>query len=159
MSLAPLQPYQPRPVRYAGLITVGGWRIKAYSISVRSERVDEQVFAHVRKLLPKWLEQYAAYPLDTYGVGTLILHEGREGCFAIISWWIDSNMLQTFVYLATDTDRRAFRLFSDRGIFTCVWELAVHWHERNAWVKHVLGSSGDPTAFDRYLNDHFNADI
>ena len=153
-----LQPYAPRPVRYLGLEHCDGWRIKTYSISVKSERVDEGVVALVRSLLPAWLAQHTAYPLDSYRIASLILHEGREGCFAILSWWIDSNMLQTQVYLATDPGRRHFHLFSDRGIFTCVWEMAVHWHERNAWVRHVLSGPQDASSLDRYLSDHFNSD-
>lgn len=159
MIVQRLQPYAPRPVRYLGLEEVAGWRIKTYSISVKAERVEEHVVAHVRTCLPNWLEKHSAYLLDTYGIATLILHEGREGCFAILSWWIDSNMLQTSVYLAMDPARRDFRLFSDRGVFTCVWELAIHWFERNAWVNDVLARLDDPNGPEHYLARHFNADV
>ena len=87
-----------------------------------------------------------------------MLHEGREGCFAIISWWIDENMLQQFVYLATNPEYRRFELFSHNGIFTCVWEMAVLWFERNAWVQHVMKAHNDPNAFQNYLAQHFGSD-
>lgn len=154
-----LQPYAPRPVRYLGLLHCDGWRIKTYSISVKSERVSEGAVALVESLLPTWLANNTAYPLDTYRIASLILHDGREGCFAILSWWIDSNMLQAQVHLATDAARRDFRLFSDRGIFTCIWEMAVLWFERNAWVEHVLAHPEDPQGIDRYLAQHLNADV
>jgi hypothetical protein len=154
-----IQPYGPRPVRFLGLIENSGWRLKTYSISVRGEQVDEGVVAHVCARLPEWVTNSTLYDLPTYGVGILILHEGREGCFAIVGWWIDENMFQEFVYLATDAERRDFRLFSDRGVFTCVWELSVLWFERNAWVEYVLKAPGDPQALDRYLAQHFNADV
>jgi len=154
-----LQPYAPRPVRYLGLHHCDGWRIKTYSISAKNERVGQDAVAQVWTLLPVWLAQHTTYPLDSYRIASLILHVGREGCFAILSWWIDSNMLQTQVHLATDPERRDFRLFSDRGIFTCVWEMAVLWFERNAWVQHVLTHPADPHGIDRYLAQHLNADV
>jgi hypothetical protein len=153
------QPYAPRPVRYLGLSKCGHWRIKTYSISAKNERVDPDTVAHIGTLLPAWLANATLYDLPTYRIATLIVHEGREGCFGIISWWIDNNMLQAFVYLATDSEHRDFRLFSDRGVFTCIWEMSVLWFERNAWVEHVLKTPYDPSAFDRYLAAHFNADV
>jgi hypothetical protein len=80
-----IQPFAPRPVRYLGLHHCDGWRIKTYSISAQRERVGEDVVAEVRSLLPGWLVEHTAYPLDTYRIASLILHEGREGCFAILS--------------------------------------------------------------------------
>ncbi len=153
------QAYAPRPVRYLGLERCGDWRIKTYSISTKNEFADAGTVAHIRTLLPAWLANSTLYKLPTYDVATLIVHEGREGCFGIVSWWIDENMLQAFVYLATDEAHRDFQLFSDRGIFTCVWEMAVHWHERNAWVEHVLKRPSDPQAIDNYLSVHFRADV
>lgn len=158
MSSGITRMYAPRPIRFLGLFNVGEWRIKAYSISVKSERVDPGTAEHVLALLPAWLANSNLYNLPTYRVATLVVHEGREGCFAIISWWIDENMLQTSVHLATDPEQRDFELFSDRGVFTCVWELSVLWFERNAWVEHVLKDPDDPQAMDRYLAQHLNAD-
>ncbi|MFZ1688135.1 MAG: hypothetical protein WAU70_11970 [Flavobacteriales bacterium] len=136
-----------------------GWHVKTYSISVHAERVDEDVVERVRQLLPGWLTNCTLYDLPTYRIATLIVHEGREGYFAIVSWWIDSNMLQTSVYFSTDPIHRDFRLFSDNGIFTCIWEMAVLWFERNAWVECVLKAPKDPQAFVRYMEQHFNADV
>lgn len=159
MSRPVVQPYHPRPIRFLGVEVVGEWRIKAYSISVRAERIDEGTLAHVRTLLPGWLAQHTLYPLATYRVATLIVHEARDGCFAIVSWWIDSNMLQTFVHHAADPAQRDFRPFSDRGIFTCVWEMGVLWFERNAWVEHVLSKPGDVRGIEQYLAQHLNTDL
>jgi hypothetical protein len=154
-----MQRYAPRPVRFLGLIACNDWRIKVYSISVKAERVENGVLEHVRSLLPAWLTNSTLYDLPTYRIATLILHEGKEGCFAIVSWWIDINMLQTCVYLATDPEQRDFCFFSDRGMFTCVWELGVHWFERNAWVQHVLKVPDDACGLDNYLAEHFNTDL
>lgn len=66
-------------------------------------------------------------------------------------------MLQNHVFVAIHEDPDHFKLFSDKGIITCVWELTVIWFERNAWVEHVLKQSDHPN-FDAYLNSQLNAD-
>jgi hypothetical protein len=103
------------------------------------------------------LKNSAAYELETYKIATLILHEGQAANFAIINWWIDENMLQNFVYLRKANEPH-YELYSDRGMAACVWELAVWWHERNAWVKHVLMNGAEPD-FEAYLQDQLNADF
>lgn len=151
--------YQPRPVRFLEIVTCGDWKIKLYSISVKAERVSDDTIILAKQHLQEWLKYTGLYELDTYKVATLILHEGKEGCFAIINWWIDENMLQQFVYLAADTAPGEFKLYSDKGIFTCVWEMAVLWFERNAWVEKVLKQNSDPDAINNYLQEQLNADV
>lgn len=150
--------YQPRPVRFLELVECEGWTVKTYSISARRERVGEETLRRVRRQLPQWLKAAKAQALPKYRLATLIVHEGREGVFAIVNWWVDENMLQHFVYRATDEHPDDFVLYSDTGIVTCVWELAVLWHERNAWVEHVLKKPDRPDVA-AYLNAHLNADV
>jgi hypothetical protein len=66
-------------------------------------------------------------------------------------------MLQNFVYLKAN-NAAEFVLFSDKGISTCVWEMAIWWHERNAWVKHILMKNEKPD-FEAYLMEHFNGEF
>ena len=151
--------YKSRPVRFLEIINHDGWQIKLYSISAKNKLVNTQTIEYVRQYLSEWLNKSFIYTLDTYKVATLILHEGKEGCFAIINWWIDENMLQQFVYLATNDTPPKFKLYSDKGIITCVWEIAVLWFERNAWVEHVLKQPGNPEGINNYLNQHLTADV
>jgi hypothetical protein len=57
-----------------------------------------------------------------------------------------------------EEDAKEYKLFSDTGIITCVWEMAVLWHERNAWVKHILQQHNKPN-INAYLQDQLNTDI
>lgn len=150
--------YQTRPIRFIELHEHQDWMIKIYSISIKNERVPSTHIELAKQQLNEWLKLSKNYPLTTYRIATLIIHEGREGCFAILNWWIDDNMLQNHVFVATQDDPLYFKLFSDKGIITCVWELAVIWFERNAWVEHVLKQSDQPN-FDAYLNSQLNADV
>ncbi|MBK7222069.1 MAG: hypothetical protein IPH94_12315 [Saprospiraceae bacterium] len=148
-----MQAYKERPVRFVEVFQHREWQIKLYSISIHNERVADKNIILAKTKLDDWLEKCREYNLKSYQIATLIIHEGREGCFAIISWWIDENMLQLFVYLKVEGSEE-FVLFSDRGMVSCVWEMAVLWHERNAWVKHVL-KCNEPD-WDAYLGDHIN---
>ncbi len=150
--------YQTRPIRFIELNEHQDWMIKIYSISIKNERVSSTHIELAKQQLNEWLKLSKNYPLTTYRIATLIIHEGREGCFAILNWWIDDNMLQNHVFVATQDDPLHFKLFSDKRIITCVWELAVIWFERNAWVEHVLKQSDQPN-FDAYLNSQLNADV
>jgi hypothetical protein len=151
--------YRKRPVRFLGIIEQDNWRLKLYSISVKSETVNPATIEAAKQQIPGWLNNAEIHAFDNYQIGTLILHEGKEGCFAIINWWVNENMLQQFVYFATYGNLSEFRLYSDKGVFTCVWEMAVLWFERNAWVEHVLARQGHKDALTNYLNEHFNKDV
>lgn len=149
--------YQQRPIRFIEIHRHNDWQIKLYSISIKNEYVSKENIQNVKQNLDAWLSKRCIYNLETYKIATLIIHEGKEGCFAIINWWIDENMLQSFVYLKKYSETE-FQLFSQDGITTCVWEMAVWWHERNAWVNHVLCKHENPD-FEAYLNDQLNTDI
>ncbi|NOT36248.1 MAG: hypothetical protein HOP11_02595 [Saprospiraceae bacterium] len=152
-----LKPYISRPIRFIELFQWNEWKIKIYSISIHNEIVSTENIQQAKLNVEKWLQTSNIYNLQTYSIATLIIHEGKEGCFAIINWWIDENMLQNFVYLKKSSEKE-FALFSDNGIVTCVWELAIWWHERNAWVKHVLMNNKNPDV-KAYLNDSLNHDL
>lgn len=151
------QGYAPRPVRFNGNFVFGAWRIKLYTISIRNENVEESRINEVKVHLGEWLEKSKAYPLDTYQIATLIIHEGTEGCFLVLNWWIGENMLQNFCYLKRHGEPD-FQLYSDQGMMTCIWEMAVLWHERNAWVRHILQQPDNPDV-DGYLSDGLTADV
>ncbi|MBK6784060.1 MAG: hypothetical protein IPG79_10055 [Saprospiraceae bacterium] len=149
-------PYNQRPVRFLEIFESDDWKIKIYSVSVKSEWVDTTFVHSAKENISEWLKGKDVYPeLETYNIATLILHEGKEGCFAILSWWIDQNMLQLFVYLSDYDNKGKWKLYSGNGIVTCIWEMAVLWYERNAWVKHVVKNHLNPD-FESYLADQYN---
>ncbi|HEV2130530.1 MAG TPA: hypothetical protein VGR27_05485 [Longimicrobiaceae bacterium] len=95
---------------------------------------------------------------DRYGVAVLIAHEGREGCFVLLSWWAGENMLQHHVYFAPAEPPFEFEYLSPTGVVACVWELAVLAFERDAWVDAVLANPSGPD-LDAYLARHLSADV
>lgn len=154
-----LNAYQTRPIRFLGLEKCGEWNIKVYSISSKKEYADARFIALAKANLPLWLANVSSTQLPNYQVATLIVHEGKDACFAVISWWVDENMLQLFAYWANVTPPTEFQLISDKGMVSCVWEMAVLWFERNAWVEEVLKQPHHLSAIDNYLSKHLNRDM
>lgn len=149
--------YIPRPIRFVDIYEIENWTIKIYSISVYHEFVSSEHISEAINVLRPCLRRSADYGLATYQIATLIIHEYAGGCFVVINWWTDENMLQNVVYLKRN-DQSEFTLFSENGVCTCGWEMTIWWHERNACVDHVLMKNQQPD-FRAYLEEHFNADV
>jgi hypothetical protein len=152
-----METYQTRPIRFLEIYDCEGWQVKIYSISTKSEFVSDEQLGLAKGQLPNWLQKSNTTALETYRIATFIVHEAKEGCFAVLSWWIDENMLQLFAYLrlygAPD-----FKLYSGNGIVCCVWEMAVLCFERTAWTEYVLKRHGNPD-FKTYLQQQLHTDI
>ena len=151
--------YQTRSIRFLGLEKHEEWTIKVYSISSKNEYADQNLITTAKANLPQWLEKASINSLPNYQVATLIIHEGREACFAIVSWWVDENMLQLFAYSSSAANPHQFQLISDKGVVSCVWEMAILWFERNAWVEEVLKQAKNTRVLDNYLSRSLNEDV
>lgn len=149
--------FKPRVTGFMGLQKCNDWTLKCYGISIIKKPLGKEMLIGIKKYLPGWLKNAGLTDLPVYKAGTLILHEGKEGCFAIICWWAGENMLQLFTYLARNEKPGIFELISDKGIVCCVWEMEVLWFERNAWVEEVMKQKDNPQALENYLNKHMNS--
>ncbi|MBL0073637.1 MAG: hypothetical protein IPP34_18250 [Bacteroidetes bacterium] len=116
-----MKPFESRPIRFLEIIKLNNWQIKCYSISDSNEKVPDAYVQKAKSNLEQWLHLSHLTTLTNYSTATLLLHECKEGCFAIINWWVDDNMLQHFVFL-TPNINSSFSLYSDSGVVTCVWE-------------------------------------
>lgn len=161
-------PYQTRPLRFLHIANLKDWHVKVYGISAHQ--------AYPQTLLVNAAEQLATEQLpspavwtdqpsetltvseDRYGVAILIVHEGREGNFVLLSWWVGENMLEHYVYFTTATPPFTFEPLANPHIIACVWELAVLTFERQAWVDTVLANPSGPN-LEAYLRRQFSGDV
>lgn len=160
--------YRPRPVRFLGVTRLDGWRVKTYGITAEAERppgaLVEAAERLAREVLPNppvWSPARNEEPVvakDRYGVAILIVHEARDGNFALVSWWVGENMLEHHVHFAADGPPFVFEDLATTGIAACVWELSVLAFERTAWVETVLDSPAGPD-LDAYLARSMEADV
>ena len=151
-------PYRPRPIRFLEVAELDGWRMKVYGITVRGERPNAAVVEAGKRIARERLPQPPFAPPDRYGVGVLIIHEGREGPFVLVDWWTGENMIQHHAYMAPWTAPDAFEYISPTGISVCVWELRVQAFERQAWIDCVLANPAGPD-LDAYLARQLNEDV
>lgn len=160
--------YQTRPIRFMQLLEINGWQIKVYGISAHRESPDSAIVEAAQELAQAQLPMppvWSAAPgsgstvsEDRYGVAILIVHEGREGNFVLVSWWVGENMLQHHVYYAPPNPPFTFEYLSPTGLIACVWELAVLAFERQAWIDTVLANPSGPD-IDAYLTRQFAINI
>jgi hypothetical protein len=91
------------------------------------------------------------------GLGFIIVHEGANADYASVDWWFDNDILQHHPYGAPKGQGGKLRYRWPNVAGFCVWELAVCWYEREAWVKHVLRQADKPD-IEGYLAERMTAD-
>jgi hypothetical protein len=152
--------YQPRPARSHAPIRQHGWTLKPYSILGRdstADLFDPHALAVIEATLPE-----PARTKSRPGVAFVIHHIATPLDYLVVCWWDNENELLTRVLTrnaaaATRDPATPFRL-SERESF-CVWDMDIMWHERAAYVRHVLaglrGGVGSG-ALNAYAADRFD---
>jgi hypothetical protein len=91
--------YAPRRVTPLGVRALGDWRLKVYGIpygrdQARPELVDGAV-AKALEVLPQ-----PAVTESRYGVGFLVVHDGRGENFVLVDWWAHENELHQHAFFS-----------------------------------------------------------
>lgn len=144
--------YKPRKSTFVALHEIHHWQIKVYTITVNNQFSSKKTLNLALQKIPEWLGNSQNYPIPHFKIACFIMHEGEDAIYSVLNWWNIENMLHNHVWLTPKNKPSQFELFSEGGISFCVWELKIIWHERNAWIKHVLKNPSDPQ-FDKYLID------
>lgn len=139
-----MQPFAPRRVEFHGVRSVGGWRLKLYSILYGPGPIGWDAFAPGLALAEAALPQ-PAVTAARLGVGFLIAHQGRTGSYTVLGWWDRENELPLRVFARSDTPPASWRA-SEASESICVWDLEILWAEREAYVSTVLSPSGTDVA-------------
>lgn len=149
MSMMITTPYRTRPIRFLELYEADGWRLKVYGISATRDRPMARLVVAAKGVARQYLPS-PAVQVDRYGVGTLIVHEGADGNWVLLDWWVGENMLQHHVYASPLDEPERLAYISPTGLAACVWELYVLGFERQAWIDTVLANPDRPD-LDAYL--------
>ncbi len=140
--------FRPRPTRHTGVEVHGDRRIKWYEITLDGHPVDRAVVTAARTLA----DEVCGGASDTGpAVGFAILHHGAESVWLLLDLW-DGDIIRQHTWTAALDTPTDFDVVPVGGPTACVWELAVHGHERDAFIRHVLDPPGGPDV-DRYLAD------
>ncbi|MEM9464602.1 MAG: hypothetical protein AAGA90_04485 [Actinomycetota bacterium] len=130
--------FRTRPTRPLGIWSINGWRLKAYAITLDDEPITTAVLGAVHTLLAAEIPS-----TDTDDVGFAIVHHGAEQVWVLADLW-SGDILSQHTFCADLDTPTAFRPVPAGGPTACVWELAVHAHERDAFVAHVLDPLDGP---------------
>lgn len=144
--------YQDRKICFYGLLEVAGWQVKTYTISNKPAFTAHAIKDSILAALPAWLSTPAGSPLPAYNHAFLIIHEAREGVWVLLNWWTGGEMVaRSTWFVGYEGPPKILHQPENDGL-VCVWELEVLWHERKAWIEHVLQHPQSPF-FDRYTRD------
>lgn len=153
-----MKSYKPRKIEFHHLETVNNWKIKVYSITFKNKFSADKVLANAIANLPKWLEGTKLLGLETYKIAFLIVHEGRDGVWTLLNWWIGENMLQSVTFYTSFDDENEFEETPQTGGMACVWELEIIDFERKMWIEYILKKVENPD-FAGYLNQQLNGEF
>lgn len=157
MPFYPSEPFSPRPIRPLGVRKHNDWRLKTYSIIYGPAPLDLPLYERGLTLA------FAALPSPAItvarpGLGFVIFHQGRGVHYLVLNWWDNENEFFNRVFVHPLGDSHEWRPASGAES-ACVWDLEVIWHERNAYVRHILSRVGDGgSGAEAYVADQLRSD-
>ena len=151
---------RPQPLRRIGFIDIDSFEagdtpiaFKAYEV-VFGEREGEdrsKIFEAARGTA-RGVAEREMNRTAHHGLGFTIVHHGEDSEWLLVCWWTHECILCQSLLRA---DRGSADFIPHEGMnVACTWELAVHAHERESWVRHVM-RSGEAGWRERYLGDTF----
>lgn len=149
--------YQARSIRFHKVVRTQEWQTKVYHITYQNHFSAQTTLDQAIATLPQWLSDAETQTEVSGRIANLIVHEGRDGIWSILSWWVGGNMLQTQTYFSSLDQPQILKTYASEGSLACVWELAVINHERIAWTNHILKQAKPD--YQALLADVLNADI
>ncbi|QBD77011.1 isochorismatase [Ktedonosporobacter rubrisoli] len=157
MMLQNEQAYKPRPARFLELWEWQGWRVKIYGLAAQAEYPSAALVQAAKKIAERQLP-LPAVAEDRYGIAFMIVHEGTEGDYVLVDWWTAGGIVQHHLYGAMKGHNGQLEYHWPAGAGFCIWELAVCWFEREAWVEAVLSKPQEPD-LAAYFMKRLNADV
>ncbi|MEM7478486.1 MAG: GNAT family N-acetyltransferase [Planctomycetota bacterium] len=143
-----LVPYKPRSTRMVKVERIKGWKLKLYTIHAGSEQLDSNVL----EAAIRFARHNVPWPKDqATPFGFITVHRGEQATWLLVDLWV-RDIMHHFVYCSSPMDPMAFQAGPADGTNSCVWEIEVTRHERDAWVRHVLSDPFEP-AYNIYLED------
>lgn len=150
--------YKPRKVEFYRLEETNDWNIKVYTITCRNAFESKGVLENVIENLPILLERSKLLGFETYKAAFLIVHEGRDGIWSLLNWWIGGEMLQSTTFYTDFNKPSKIQTRPKEGFMACVWEMAVISFERKMWIEHILKKAKNPD-FTGYLGKYLSKEV
>lgn len=140
--------YHPRRARFQNIVEVGQVAIKLNAIVAEGKEISDAVFEKAASQIASFGSEIAA--TNHQGAGFAILHEGEEGRWLLLHWWLDGGIVTRKLWRADLIEGSDFA-DTDPLLMACVWELGIVDFERRAWMRTMMSGGSIPD----YLNDRF----
>ncbi len=146
-----MEAYEPRAFRFIELLAISEWRMNSTESRGEGNRRQRNYSKRPSELRPKNCRMLS----NTYKLGFIGAHGGRDACFVFVDYWGNENELFHHVFLSRSNDPEALAPAKSSDSSVCVWDLGLQFFEREAWIKHVLRKANAP-AFLAYLDERLN---
>lgn len=141
--------YKPRYFHFHDIWDFDGLSMKVYLITVDdSVHVPDEMLSNAHKYIKKTMPAVRKEEGADHEVGYVVLHLGQMGNWLLIHWWAHSDIAMRLLASA-DIGATEFKSEDHRRFHACVWEHVVIDHERDAWIRTMMGP-GDKAL---YLQD------
>lgn len=135
-------PFEPRPTQFIGVREITGWGLRAYTITLPGDVLDHLAFEAGLALAANGLPQ-PPHAAGRFGVGFVILHQGRGMDYLVLAWWSRENELPMRIFVRERGPAEPWRpAVGEESI--CVWDIEVIKRERDLFVGTILAASGEP---------------
>lgn len=151
-----MQTYLPRRVIFVQRIATPHRTLKVYTITSHDQLEPPATLDSIlNRLADRTTPPTTEEPNNP---GFAIVNVSAANIYVVINWWTANNRLKGRIYqFATDSAGDQFIDCTEQDLQADVAELALQWHERNAWIKHVLlDDQRDTTG---YLADVYRLDF
>lgn len=145
-----MERYRERAISHYPLWRMEGFTVKPYSILYENEMATDEDWQMASQLAAETL-----LPGKGVKAAYLIFHKGKDCNYIVVSQWSDHNMLRMFAYRSEKEEPKNYRDVTASGLSICVWDMQIHYHERNAYVRHIL-SDPENMNLTSYYEDVYN---
>ena len=140
----------PKRIDYLKTLYGNGVNFKVYGVTVHDRQGEPEVMKQAMLRLGEFANHVDMSALQHYRAGFYVIHETEDMTYASLNWWVEEHVLANRVY-ACPADRTDLWVdCSARNIRSTVWEMALWFYERNAWISRVLIDGADD--YRAYLN-------
>lgn len=127
--------YHPRRAWFHELLHIGAVSIKLNAICADGKDITDAVFDTAKAKIDSARDEVERTPHE--GAGFAILHEGDEGRWLLLHWWVAGGIATQKLWRADLADGAPF-IDADPLLMACVWELGLIDFERRAWIDTAM---------------------
>lgn len=139
--------FSDREIAFMGVHEHSRLQVKMYVISHDNQMPSCE---DTHQAISTWLLRKKRVPsLDGASLAFAINHRGQGMDYFVFCYWSNANECFLDLQVREQHDGARWRQAEDESF--CVWDLEVIWHERNAFVEHILAPATPEPG--RYLSD------